>query len=190
MILIMKTLFVNCLASSLLDCHSRLVSLLAECSKYVSPWRTGGRSLYEAAPQIFYILAILRQAPVAWHVRLAAALHVHGFIPSTTDTSVFVLEQPQVTMYRLVYVDDIILGCSFTGAADYFITALSADFAVQDLGKLYLFFLGWRLLIMNVVYHSPRSTPLTYCDMLVVELQRDLIRPKRIYNFLCSMLLL
>jgi hypothetical protein len=33
----------------------------------------------------------LKQAPRAWHTHLGAALRTHGFVPSTTDTSLFLL---------------------------------------------------------------------------------------------------
>ena len=51
----------------------------------------------------------LKQAPRAWHARLATALRALGFAPSTADSSLFLLQKPEVTMYLLVYVDDIIL---------------------------------------------------------------------------------
>jgi hypothetical protein len=35
----------------------------------------------------------LKQAPRAWHARLGAALHAHGFVPSTADTSLFLLQR-------------------------------------------------------------------------------------------------
>jgi hypothetical protein len=83
----------------------------------------------------------LKQAPRAWHARLGAALRAHGFIPSTTDTSLFLLQRPEVTMYVLVYVDDIILVSSSVTAADRLVSSLSVAFAVKDLGKLH-YFLG------------------------------------------------
>ena len=82
----------------------------------------------------------LKQAPRAWHARLASALRAHGFVPSTADTSLFLLQKPEVTMYLLVYVDDIILVSSSQYAADALVCSLSADFAVKDLGKLHYFF--------------------------------------------------
>ncbi|KAK1670188.1 hypothetical protein QYE76_058347 [Lolium multiflorum] len=81
----------------------------------------------------------LKQAPRAWHARLASALGAHGFIPSTADTSLFLLRRPGVTMYLLVYVDDIILVSSLDVAADRLVQSLGADFAVKDLGKLHHF---------------------------------------------------
>ena len=83
----------------------------------------------------------LKQAPRAWHARLGSALRAHGFVPSTADTSLFILQRPEVTMYILVYVDDIILVSSSVAATDRLVLALSSDFAVKDLGKLH-YFLG------------------------------------------------
>ena len=57
----------------------------------------------------------LKQAPRAWHARLARALRAHGFASSTADSSLFLLQRPEVTMYLLVYVDDIILVRSSMG---------------------------------------------------------------------------
>jgi hypothetical protein len=87
------------------------------------------------------VLYGLKQAPRAWHTRLATALRAHGFAPSTADSSLFLLQKPQVTMYLLVYVDDIILVSSSQSAADALVLSLGADFAVKDFGKLH-YFLG------------------------------------------------
>ncbi|KAM3262177.1 hypothetical protein ACQJBY_052712 [Aegilops geniculata] len=54
-------------------------------------------------------------------------------------------ERPTVTMYLLVYVDDIIVVSSSDYAADRLVSALSADFAVKDLGQLH-YFLGLEVL--------------------------------------------
>jgi histone deacetylase 1/2 len=83
----------------------------------------------------------LKQAPRAWHARLGAAVRAHGFLPSTADTSLFLLQRPEVSMYVLVYVDDIILVSSSVAAADRLVSSLSEAFAVKDLGKLH-YFLG------------------------------------------------
>ncbi|KAK1666544.1 hypothetical protein QYE76_054703 [Lolium multiflorum] len=83
----------------------------------------------------------LKQAPRAWHARLGSVLRAHGFVPSTADTSLFLLQRPEVTMYLLVYVDDIILISSSDAVADRLVSALSGDFAVKDLGALH-YFLG------------------------------------------------
>jgi histone deacetylase 1/2 len=83
----------------------------------------------------------LKQAPRAWHARLATALRAHGFTPSAADSSLFLLQKTAVTMYLLVYVDDIILVSSSQFAANALIRSLGADFAVKDLGQLH-YFLG------------------------------------------------
>jgi histone deacetylase 1/2 len=83
----------------------------------------------------------LKQAPRAWHARPGAALRDHGFIPSKADTSVFMFCHPEVTMYLLVYVDDIILVSSSVTAASRLVQDLRYAFAVKDLGPLH-YFLG------------------------------------------------
>ena len=83
----------------------------------------------------------LKQAPRAWHARLGSVLRALGFIPSTADTSLFLLQRPEVMMYLLVYVDDIILVSSSDADADRLVSALSEEFAVKDLGALH-YFLG------------------------------------------------
>jgi hypothetical protein len=80
----------------------------------------------------------LKPVPRTWHARLGFILHSHGFVPSTVDTSMFLFQRPQLTMYLLVYVDDIIVTSS-ESATDPLVTALGADFALKDLGKLYYF---------------------------------------------------
>jgi histone deacetylase 1/2 len=60
----------------------------------------------------------LKQAPRAWHARLSSVLSTLCFTPSTADTSLFILWRPNITVYLLVYVDDIILVSSTSLAAD------------------------------------------------------------------------
>lgn len=83
----------------------------------------------------------LKQAPRAWHARLSDVLHGLGFTASTADTSLFILRRPDVTIYLLVYVDDIIVVSSSTTATDRLIHQLGNSFALKDLGELH-FFLG------------------------------------------------
>ena len=81
----------------------------------------------------------LKQAPRAWHHRLGAALADHGFVASTADTSLFILQRPTMTMYLLVYVDDIIVNSSSSSATDRLISGLRQQFAIKDLGTLHYF---------------------------------------------------
>jgi hypothetical protein len=83
----------------------------------------------------------LKQAPRAWHARLSSVLGRLGFRPSTADTSLFILQRSNVTIYLLVYVDDIIVVSSTATAIPKLISQLRADFSVKDLGILH-YFLG------------------------------------------------
>jgi histone deacetylase 1/2 len=56
----------------------------------------------------------LKQAPRAWHARLSTILSGLGFVASTADTSLFILQRPEITIFLLVYVDDIIVVSSDT----------------------------------------------------------------------------
>ncbi|XP_073367905.1 uncharacterized protein [Aegilops tauschii subsp. strangulata] len=53
--------------------------------------------------------------------------------------------RPEVTMYILVYVDDIILVSSSASATDRLVSSLGDEFAVKDLGRLH-YFLGLEVL--------------------------------------------
>jgi hypothetical protein len=83
----------------------------------------------------------LKQAPRAWYSRLSAKLIGLGFIPSKSDTSLFIYVRKGVTIYMLIYVDDIIVTSSSQDAVDVLLAALKEDFALKDLGNLH-YFLG------------------------------------------------
>ncbi|KAK1612276.1 hypothetical protein QYE76_035949 [Lolium multiflorum] len=83
----------------------------------------------------------LKQAPRAWHARLSSVLGSLGFSPSVTDTSLFVLRRSDITVYLLVYVDDIIVLSSTAVAIPKLISQLRSEFSVKDLGILH-YFLG------------------------------------------------
>lgn len=51
----------------------------------------------------------LKQAPRAWFTKLKAYLVTNGFRACQSDTSLFVHATPTVTIYVLVYVDDLIV---------------------------------------------------------------------------------
>ena len=74
------------------------------------------------------------------------------FFASTADTSLFLLHSSAVTIYLLVYVDDITVVSSSTTATDLLIEGLRSQFAVKDLGRLH-YFLG-----VKVTHHSQGST--------------------------------
>jgi histone deacetylase 1/2 len=83
----------------------------------------------------------LKQSPRAWYSRLSDRLQQLGFTPSRADTSLFVFHQPDLTMYMLVYVDDIVIVSSSVAATDRLLHRLAHSFPVKDLGPL-RYFLG------------------------------------------------
>jgi hypothetical protein len=62
-----------------------------------------------------------------------------GFSPSKGDTSLFFLHSKSVTIYVLVYVDDIIVVSSSQSATVALLHNLEKDFALKDLGDLHYF---------------------------------------------------
>jgi histone deacetylase 1/2 len=127
----------------------------------------------------------LKQAPRAWHARLSSVLTGLGFTSSTADTSLFILRRPDITLYLLVYVDDIIVVSSSATAADHLIHQLRTPFALKDLRQLH-YFLGVEvhqlpnggllmsqpkyaselLLRAGLLQSSPMSTPMASSDKL------------------------
>uniref|UniRef100_A0A0A8ZQE9 Reverse transcriptase Ty1/copia-type domain-containing protein n=1 Tax=Arundo donax TaxID=35708 RepID=A0A0A8ZQE9_ARUDO len=75
----------------------------------------------------------LKQAPRAWHSRLTSKLQELGFISSQADASLFIFSQGGVTIYMLIYVDDIIVVSSSPTATSKLIQQLKTEFAVKDL---------------------------------------------------------
>ena len=90
----------------------------------------------------------LKQSPRAWFSRLSDRLHQLGFHASKADTSLFLFHHGDVTIYMLVYVDDIVIAGSSVAAVDHLLHALSSSFPIKDLGKL-RYFLG-----IEVSYNS------------------------------------
>jgi hypothetical protein len=79
--------------------------------------------------------------PRAWYSRLSFKLQMMGFVPSKGDTSLFFLRAKAITMYVLVYDDDIIVSNSSPEATATLLQDLEKDFALKDLGELH-YFLG------------------------------------------------
>ena len=87
----------------------------------------------------------LKQAPQAWFSRLNTKLLELGFHGSCSDTSLFIYKHKSLTMFILIYVDDIIITSSQPSAINDLLISLTHDFAVKDLGPLN-FFLGVEVL--------------------------------------------
>ncbi|KAJ1699274.1 hypothetical protein LUZ63_007786 [Rhynchospora breviuscula] len=83
----------------------------------------------------------LKQAPRAWFQKLKHFLISHQFKPSQSDHSLFIYMIKDVTIYILVYVDDIIVTGSDKEIIQTLIQALHCNFSIKDLGQL-SYFLG------------------------------------------------
>ena len=83
----------------------------------------------------------LKQAPRAWYHELITFLLQFGFQNSYTNTSLFFFHVDGHTMYRLVYVDDLILTRDNDTMVNRFISILAQRFSIKDLGFL-TYFLG------------------------------------------------
>jgi hypothetical protein len=114
------------------------------------------------------VLYGLKQAPRAWFAWLSIKLTALGFIPSKDDTSLFLYDKPGVTVYVLIYVDDIIVTCSSDDAITALLHDLREDFALKDLGPLH-YFLGIEIKkVHNGLCLTPKSMQLTFLKRLVI----------------------
>ncbi|CAM8986787.1 unnamed protein product [Rhodiola kirilowii] len=80
-------------------------------------------------------------SPRAWFARLSERLYQLGFSSSRADVSLFIFNKNGVTIFMLVYVDDIVIAGSHYAAVDQLVKSLSETFPIKDFGKLN-FFLG------------------------------------------------
>lgn len=82
----------------------------------------------------------LKQAPKAWYNELKNFLVTQGFGKSDSDTSLFNFHNSGLTIYILVYVDDIIVTGNSDRGVRQIINALAQLFSLKDLGHLNYFF--------------------------------------------------
>jgi hypothetical protein len=136
----------------------------------------------------------LKQAPRAWYSRLSMKLQDLGFKLSKADTSLFFYNKGNISIYVLVYVDDIIVASSTPSAASSLLSDLNKEFALKDLGDLH-YFLGIEvnkvsdgLILTQEKYASdvlkrvgmsdckPVTTPMSTSEKLSVH-EGDLLGP-------------
>jgi hypothetical protein len=83
----------------------------------------------------------LKHAPRVWYSRLSSKLQSLGFYASKADTSMFFYNKGGVTIFMLIYVNDIVVASSSKKAVNALLHDLGLDFALKDLGDLH-YFLG------------------------------------------------
>ena len=81
----------------------------------------------------------LKQAPRAWYLELHQFLIESGFTNSHADIFLFILHSGDITIYLLVYVDDIIIIGTNTNIIQRYIDLLEQRFSIKDLGALSYF---------------------------------------------------
>jgi hypothetical protein len=72
----------------------------------------------------------LKYAPRAWYSRLSSKLQMVGFAFSKCDTSLFFFHNQDITMYVLVYVNDIIVVSSSPSATTSLLKNWESDFCI------------------------------------------------------------
>lgn len=77
----------------------------------------------------------LKQASRAWYERLTQVMLKFGFKTSKSDPSLFVYANQGVTLYALVYVEDIIITGTLSKLITDLIHKLNHQFALKELGK-------------------------------------------------------
>ena len=81
----------------------------------------------------------LKQSSRNWHNLLHDYLIELNFKQSSADTCLYINHSGREVVILLVWVDDIILGCSSTSVSDDIKRKLSSKFKMKDLGKLSIF---------------------------------------------------
>ncbi|XP_042982037.1 uncharacterized protein LOC122311522 isoform X1 [Carya illinoinensis] len=115
----------------------------------------------------------LKQAPRAWFSKLSTRLLELGFTQSCSDPSLFLYKYSSVTVYFLIYVDDIILTGSCPKAISSVLHSLHSSFPVKDLGPL-RFFLGLEINKFSNGLHLSQTKYI--CDLLK-RTNMDLAKP-------------
>jgi len=90
----------------------------------------------------------LKQAPRAWFSKLSNKLIQLGFVGSKAGSSLFLYRTQSITIFLLIYVDDIIITASDLAAITNLLQLLYVDFAIKDLGD-FNYFLGIEVLKLD-----------------------------------------
>jgi hypothetical protein len=73
--------------------------------------------------------------------KLSTKLVQLGFVASKGDTSLFIYKKREITIYLLIYADDIVVASSSNQAVEALLSNLRQDYTLKDLGLLH-YFLG------------------------------------------------
>jgi transposase InsO family protein len=148
----------------------------------------------------------LKQAPRAWYHRLDKFLQDKGFKKGIVDSNLYIKSEGDDLLVVLVYVDDIIFGCTNDPSVQWFANSMQTEFEMSMIGEL-SYFLGLRinqssagifisqeqylkemLKRFQMEYSSPVSTPM----VVGCKLSKDDISPdvdQRTYRSMIGSLL-
>jgi hypothetical protein len=86
----------------------------------------------------------LKQAPRAWYYRLDKFLQDKGFKKGIVDSNLYIKSEGDDLLVVLVYVDDIIFGCTNDPSVQWFSNSMQTEFEMSMIGEL-SYFLGLRI---------------------------------------------
>jgi hypothetical protein len=144
----------------------------------------------------------LKQAPRAWYYRLDKFLQEKGFKKGTVDNDLYIKSEGDNLLFVLVYIDDIIFGCTNESSVQWFANSMQIEFEMSMIGEL-SYFLGLQvkqssagIFISQEKYlkemlkkfqmedSSPVSTPM----VVGCKLSKDDISPDVDQSSYCSMI--
>src|SRR5271156_4237316 len=89
-------------------------------------------------------LYALKQAPRAWYARLDKYLQDKGFKKGSVDNNLYIKYEGDDLLVVLVYVDDIIFGCTNNSSVQWFANSMQSEFEMSMIGEL-SYFLGLQI---------------------------------------------
>lgn len=87
----------------------------------------------------------LKQAPRAWYARLDKYLQDKGFKKGSVDSNLYIKHEGDELLIVLVYVDDIIFGCTNNSSVEWFANSMQSEFEMSMIGEL-SYFLGLQII--------------------------------------------
>jgi hypothetical protein len=86
----------------------------------------------------------LKQTPRAWYYRLDNFLQDKGFKKGTVDNNLYIKSEGDNLLVVLVYVDDIIFGCTNESSVQWFANSMQIEFEMSRIGEM-SYFLGLQV---------------------------------------------
>ena len=98
----------------------------------------------------------LKQAPRAWYARLDKYLQDKGFKRGSVDNNLYIKTECDDLLIVLVYVDDIIFGCTNNLSVQSFTNFMKFEFEMSMIGEL-SYFLGLSVRNLKVCFFLKKS---------------------------------